>query len=175
MAPLRIRRYEPRDEDAVWDLHVRALSAAGAYDEEFAHLDADLRRVEAAYLDLEAGGEFLVGEYDGALVAMGGFQPSDERDETAVLRRMRVAPDHHRRGFGTAILEALEARARDDGFERIVLDTTARQAAAVAFYESHGYELWRRDTLEMGDESDGEEAENSETLEMLFYEKRLEG
>lgn len=175
MTAFHIRRYEPRDADAVWDLHVRALSAAGAYDEEFAHLDADLRRIESAYL--EAGGEFLVGEYEDEdeLVAMGAFQPHDEAGDTAVLRRMRVSPDHHRRGFGTAILRELEARARDDGFERVVLDTTPRQEAAVAFYETHGYDLWRRETVEMGGEDAGSgDAGGKKELEMLFYEKWLE-
>jgi len=77
---LRVRRYEPRDADVVWDLHERALRDVGAFDEEYAHLDADLRRVPEAYLD--AGGEFLVGDRvpDGSVVAMGGLQPATAVD-----------------------------------------------------------------------------------------------
>lgn len=142
---LAIRRFESGDGPAVRALHERALRAVDAYHEEFAHLDTDLSRVEAAYLG--AGGEFLVGERDGKVVAMGGYWPADEETRppapdrpTAELKRMRVEPEHHRRGFGTALLDALEVRAREDGFEAVVLDTSVGQSGAQAFYEHHGYE-----------------------------------
>lgn len=165
MTDLRVRRYEPRDADAVWDLHERALRDVGAFDEEYAHLDADLRRVPEAYLD--AGGEFLVGDRvpDGSVVAMGALQPAtavdhheDEHDPDAgVVRRMRVDPAHQREGYGSAILTELETRAPDLGFNRLVLDTTPRQTAAMALYESFGYEETHRETMPAG--------------EMVFYEK----
>lgn len=204
VSELAIRRYEPDDADAVWNLHERALRDAGAYDEEYAHLDADLRDVERAFL--ESGGEFVVGERDGEvgasdasetsrrsgesevfdldsngrsprerpaganreageIVAMGALQPAEEVDHhaggasTGVVRRMRVDPAAQRRGYGTAVLERLEARARELGFERLVLDTTERQTPAMAFYEHHGYEEVRR--------------ESRPVVEMVFYEKSL--
>jgi ribosomal protein S18 acetylase RimI-like enzyme len=156
---LTIRRYEPADTDAVWDLHERALRDAGGYDEAFAHRDADLRLVRERYLD--AGGEFLVGERAGDVVAMGAFQPHETDDEAVVLRRMRVAPAHQRSGYGTRILNDLEARARKRGFDRVELDTTPAQTAAVAFYEHHGYERVGREYYEQADTT------------LLFYEKPL--
>lgn len=180
MAGLSIRRYEPGDGAAVWDLHERALRDVGAYDEEYAHLDTDLRAVEAEYLD--TGGEFLVGEVerresadgergertrrhgerdgeasDDEIVAMGALQPSSKVDhhesdpDAAVVRRMRVDPDYQRRGYGSQILQVLEARAVDLGFKRLVLDTTPRQAAAVALYESFGYAEKRREATPTGE------------------------
>lgn len=167
---LSVRQYEPRDAEAVRELHERALRDVGVYDEEFAHLDADLRRIPAEYLD--AGGEFLVGERDTddatagtALVAMGGLQPAPAvdhhrgDDSVGVVRRMRVDPDHQRRGYGSTVLERLEARARDLAFERLVLDTTPRQEAAMALYESFGYEQRRR--------------EGTDVVEMVVYGKGL--
>lgn len=164
MSDLTIRRYRPADADALWDLHERALRHAGVYDEEYAHLDADLRNVTGEYL--EAGGEFIIGEHEGELVAMGALQPASavdhhEGDEaTGVVRRMRVEPDLHRRGYATAILERLEARADELGWDRLVLDTTEHQEAARAFYEAHGYEVVRSRETPVG--------------EMFFYEKSLE-
>jgi len=152
---LSVRRYRPADADAVWTLHERALRDAGAFDEADTYLDADLHNVAGEYLD---GGEFLVGTRDGALVAMGGFQP---HDDAVVLRRMRVDPAHQRRGYGTRILNGLEARARKHGFERAELDTTPVQDAAVAFYERHGYERVGREYHEATDTT------------TLFYEKEL--
>lgn len=155
MPSLTVRSYEPDDATVVRDLHERALRDAGAFDPELRHLDADLGRIEAAYLD--AGGAFLVGEYDGSIVAMGAVRPLaadpldvptpidhadyvDDPSRAGALRRMRVDPDHFRRGFGSRVLSALERAAGDAGLGTLVLDTTSTQTAAVAFYEHHGYE-----------------------------------
>lgn len=168
MADFELRQYEPGDEEAVWDLHERALRDIGAYDEAFAHLDTDLRAVESEYLD--AGGEFLVGELRASdttseLVALGAIQPTSAVDhhetdvDAAVVRRMRVAPEHQRQGYGSQILRELEASAADLGFERLVLDTTPDQASAIALYESVGYEVQYRESTPAG--------------EMVFYERVL--
>lgn len=160
MTDVSVRRYHPDDAGAVWDLHVTALQDAGGYDEAFAHRDADLERVVEAYLGTD--GEFLVAEDDaGDLVAMGGFQPDGEAGDTAVIRRMRVAPDRQREGLGTLILDELETRAREAGFERLTLDTSTDMAAAMAFYEAHGYR-----------EVDREHVVEADTT-LVFYEKAL--
>ena len=70
----------------MWDLHERALRDVGAYDEEYAHLDADLRNVESEYLD--AGGEFLVGEV--------------ERSEASDRERSETTREHGEREIGRA-------------------------------------------------------------------------
>ncbi len=72
---------------------------------------------------------------------------------------MRVDPDYQRQGFGSTLLAALEACAPELGFDRLVLDTTPRQAAAMTLYESFGYEETRR--------------ESTPACEMVFYEKYL--
>lgn len=148
MADVVLRRYEPSDRDAVRDLHERALRDAGAYAEDLpAGAEADLDDVESAYLD--ACGEFLVGERDGEVIAMGAFRPFDGSDAfdypesdvpTAEIKRMRVAPGHQRQGVGERVLGVLEERARDAGFERLVLDTGVEMEAAQSFYENRGFE-----------------------------------
>lgn len=163
VSDLTIRRYEPRDADSVWDLHERALRDVGRFDPEFAHLDADLRAIPDAYLD--TGGEFLVGERAGEIVGMGALQPSaavehhDTDSGTAVVRRMRVDPDQQRRGYGSEILRALETRATELGFDRLVLDTMHDQTSAQGLYESFGYDRVGSESTPAG--------------EMLFYEKVL--
>jgi ribosomal protein S18 acetylase RimI-like enzyme len=152
-----VRRYREGDGPAVRALHERALAATGTDPADVPDID-DLEDVRGAYLD--AGGEFLVGEYAGELVAMGAFQPHDG-DDAIVLRRMRVAPTHQRSGYGTRLLNELEARARKRGFERAELDTTPAQTAAVAFYEHHGYERIGREHVD------------AVGTTLLFYEKLL--
>jgi GNAT superfamily N-acetyltransferase len=136
---LTIRRFESRDGDAVRALHRAAMEQADAFLP--GPWDADLEDVGRSYL--VAGGEFLVGEVDGRVVAMGALRRIDER--TAELKRMRVAPAQQRKGVGTRLLEALEGAAHQLRFEALELDTLVRQVAARAFYTKHGYvEMERR-------------------------------
>lgn len=139
---LTVRRYRPADVAAVWAVHERALRASGLEFVEDAPVDADLTAIRARYLDRD--GEFLVGLADDRIVAIGGFRPRD--DETVEIRRMRVHPDHQRRGFGRRLLTALEGRARDRGFRSAVLETNERLHAAMAFYEARGDDEAGRET-----------------------------
>jgi GNAT superfamily N-acetyltransferase len=134
MSELTLRRYRDADHDAVWQLHNLALEAVGAHGGQ-GGWDDDLHRVGEAYLD--AGGEFLVGECEGKLVAMGALLPVS--GELARIKRMRVHPSFQRRGFGRRVLRALIDRARHDGYARLELDTTTLQTAAHRLYESEGF------------------------------------
>jgi GNAT superfamily N-acetyltransferase len=98
-------------------------------------LNRDLDDVEAAYI--EPGGEFLVDDVEGRIVAMGGLRP--QGTTRAELKRMRVHPDSQRQGRGRGMLDALEERARDLGFRTLILDTTEQQVAARALYASSSY------------------------------------
>ena len=203
----QFRRYEPADADAVWELHDRALRDAGTDPADVPGTE-DLRRIEAAYLDV--GGEFLIGVVpatedenvngnprddpgaeaeddgasperrthrrpsrarelrtdDGLLVAMGGFVPREASDAgkrtlagAAELHRMRVAPAVQRRGYGRELLERVERRAADSGFDRLLATTARNQSAAVAFYPAAGYER-------VGESTDS-------GYRLLHFEKRL--
>lgn len=140
--PLRLRRYEAADHDAVWTLHNVALDVAEAHGGH-GPWDADLHRVDREYID--AGGEFLVGFYGPGLVAMGALRPHDAA--LAEIKRMRVHPDWQRRGHGRRLLRELEAVARARGFRRLILDCTTAQHAANALYRSEGYRETHRGTL----------------------------
>ncbi len=134
MSGLRLRRYAATDRDAVWRLHNLALHDAGAHGGS-GRWDDDLHHVEEVYL--APGGEFLVGEADGRLVAMGALKlDTDGRGE---IKRMRVHPDYQRRGLGRHILQELTDTARKLGLSSLRLDTTTKQTGAQALYESEGF------------------------------------
>ena len=171
-ADLRIRRFRSADAARVRDIHEAAMRDVGAYVEGVP--DEDLEAVTETYL--ETGGEFLVGEREseGRIVAMGAFRPVDETefvaqvlpdlaDDTVELTRMRVDPDHQRRGYGRRIATELERRARSRGFAEIVLDTRADQTAARGLYETLGYEEATRERIEGF----------GEPFELIFYRKSL--
>jgi len=83
------------------------------------------------------GGGFVVLCEDGRAVAGGGIKRLDER--TCEIKRMYVAPDARGRGLGRALLQELEALARDLGYALARLDTGAKQPGAQRMYERAGY------------------------------------
>jgi len=151
----QMRTFEPKDHDAVWELHNSALESTGA------HLgsgpwDNDLHDIPHVYLDQR--GEFLVGTLGDRVVAMGALLRTSP--STAQIKRMRVDQSYARRGLGTEVLRELEHRARRKDYSLLHLDTTTLQVAAQRFYEKHGYREVRRGRQGIFD--------------IIFYEKKLE-
>jgi ribosomal protein S18 acetylase RimI-like enzyme len=139
---IHIRQYRSHDHDSVWKLHNLALDKADAHSGN-GPWDNDLHAIEEVYL--RDGGEFLVGVLHGQIVAMGALKRVS--DTTAEIKRMRVHPNHLRKGFGQAVLSALEEKARYLGYTKLILDTTALQTAAQKFYLKNGYEEIKRGKL----------------------------
>src|SRR5437588_11804918 len=100
---LAIREYQDEDADAVWELHVLGLEQTSS-NAGHGPWDEDLHNIRYVYL--RRSGTFLVGEIDSRIVAMGAFRRT--APTSAEIKRMRVHPAYQRRGFGQAILEALE-------------------------------------------------------------------
>ena len=151
---LRIRRYTPADHQRVVDLHIAGLEQFGVK-APHGSWDADLDDIEGVYLS--KGGDFLVGEIDGKVVAMGGFRRKS--DTTAEVKRMRVSLDHQARGLGQSILDELTLRARALGYSKLCLDTTARMVPAQKLYKKNGFFEVGRETID--------------DLEVIFYEKEI--
>jgi GNAT superfamily N-acetyltransferase len=129
-----IRRYRSSDYDAVWQLHIDALAHTGAH-AGHGPWDDDLHQIEDIYL--KNNGEFLVGTLGGQVIAMGALKKTSGL--RAEIKRMRVLPSFQRRGFGQAILDRLEARARELGYGLLHLDTSILLVVAQRFYEKNGY------------------------------------
>lgn len=83
-------------------------------------------------------GGLLIGLMDGQPVTGGAFQRFD--DETAELKRVWTDSGHRQRGFGMALLAALEAEIAGRGYRRIYLTTGHMQPEAEALYRSAGYQ-----------------------------------
>ncbi|MEV4174950.1 GNAT family N-acetyltransferase [Nonomuraea sp. NPDC049709] len=152
---LKIRRYRWSDLDTILALHRIALAKVGLVPGDGVYYDDDFPRIQEIYL--ACGGDFLVGEVGSRVVAMGGLKPVDT--DTAEMCRLRVHPEYQRRGFGSAMLVALERRAVELGFHCVRGDTTLNQEAALSLYERQG---WR----ELSREQVGD-------LTVVYIEKRL--
>jgi ribosomal protein S18 acetylase RimI-like enzyme len=138
---LEIRRYRWSDLETIYALHQICLAQVGIVPGDGVYYDDDFPRIHEIYLT--GGGDFLVGQVGPRVVAMGGLRPLE--DQAVEMCRLRVHPEFQRRGFGAAMLTALEARAVELGFSLMRGDTTLNQVAALSLYARLGWrEVSRR-------------------------------
>ncbi|MFB4307089.1 GNAT family N-acetyltransferase [Actinomadura sp. GTD37] len=159
---LRIRRYHAADHGVVLALHREGLAQVGLRPGDGVYYDHDFFRMEDIYLRND--GEFLVGELDGRIVAMGGlrradlipggharafggYAPGAPNLDAVEMVRLRVLPAVQRRGYGAAVVGALEERAAEYGYRVLRGDTTELQAPALALYRRFGWRETRRETI----------------------------
>ena len=98
--------------------------------------DADIKDIESSYFD--RGGTFLVLEAeDGSIIGAYGLYPMDE--QTCELRKMYLDKAHREKGLGKFLLEDALSRARQLGFERMILETASVLKEAIGLYKSYGF------------------------------------
>ena len=170
-APPAIR--EARDDELD---RVRELMLA-AYSEYRPLLPAAAWRAYAADIADVRGRRdhslLLVAERDGELAGAQTFYPpsapSPVPDDWAYMRLLAVAPAGRGRGTGRALVEDAIERARGLHATAIAIHTTPWMAAALALYESLGFERAERYDFEPpGATFEGQ------PLRVMAYRRRLE-
>jgi ribosomal protein S18 acetylase RimI-like enzyme len=133
---LGIRRYEARDHDDVWRLHLEGVrQTRSEYSDAVQGYEDDLHSIEETYLT--GGSNFWVIEAPDGLVGMAAISCIDAK--TGRLRRMRVTEAWRRRGLVQTLLDTAMEFCRDSCYDRIILDTTEQQTAAHKLYEGCGF------------------------------------
>jgi GNAT superfamily N-acetyltransferase len=120
---------------ALLDLYLEHLRDRVGADFEFASPNAAPATVEQ--FGPRSGGGWLIVHSAGEAVACGGYRRLDEH--TCEIKRMFVAPHARGRGHARRLLAELERAAREDGYELVRLDTSARLPESRRLYESSGY------------------------------------
>jgi ribosomal protein S18 acetylase RimI-like enzyme len=94
------------------------------------------RRGDAAMIAIDGG--FPVGAAWYRLFGRDrrGYGFVDERTPELAIA---VVPSARGKGVGSALLDALIARARDEGYERISLSVDRNNARAIGLYQRHGF------------------------------------
>ncbi len=106
--------------------------------------DADLQDIEATYL--QRGGLFeVIEDPDGNLVGSVGIFPIDEN--ICELRKMYFAPDIRGLGLGSYVLQRAVNQAKELGFNRMMLETSSKLAAANRLYVRFGFQPFTADHL----------------------------
>lgn len=74
-----------------------------------------------------------------------GYAVTMRGGDLADLQRIAVHRDHQRKGIARALLEEVLRQAHGDGADRVLLEVSAVNAAALAFYAAAGFvEIDRR-------------------------------
>ncbi len=103
---------------------------------DLAGTDRDLEDLEANYTN--RGGIFeLLEDAHGTLLGTVGLYPID--GDTIELRKMYFAKELRGKGYGRRILARMIETAKDQGFNRIYLETASVLKEAVHLYEKFGF------------------------------------
>ena len=95
------------------------------------------------------GGSFLVGFDEGVPVCCAGVRLLSGR--TGEVKRVFARSNH--KGYGTALMAAVEARAAAIGYRRLVLECRESNTEAIGFYRRIGYAVCEK-YPPYGDEKD---------------------
>ena len=133
MRNITIRPFTPSDQAAVKALILDGL--VEHWGELDPTLNPDLNDIAQSY----AGATFLVACEGDRIVGSGALVPRSAA--VAEIVRMSVAADCRRRGIASQILAHLCQAARDGGFQKIILETTATWTDVITFYRRFGFSI----------------------------------
>ncbi|MBB6017838.1 GNAT family N-acetyltransferase [Deinococcus radiopugnans] len=94
-----------------------------------------LEGLEASLFAPAAGG--FVAVNGGEVIGCVGFRPDGA--DTLTLNRLAVLPQHRGQGIGAALVRAVERRAAERGFGRVLLAVSQFNLEVVSFYGRLGY------------------------------------
>ena len=98
--------------------------------------DADIKDIQSSYFG--RGGTFFVLETeDGSIIGVYGLYPVEK--QTCELRKMYLHKTQRGKGLGKLLLEDALSKARQFGFERMILETASVLKEAIALYKSYGF------------------------------------
>lgn len=153
---LEVRLASQGDEETIAQLlseafePFRELYTPGGFADTTATKERVRERFESAKIWLA----YENGEAVGTVTAF----PEEDR---IYIRSMAVAPNAQGRGVGQALLETLEADARERGFRKLYLDTTFVLPGAQALYEKNGFIVTRETAPEEWHDMGGVEMEKA--------------
>ncbi len=131
-----VRRAVASDAQTLADIGFRSWESAIQFWEN--NVASMRERALQAYRDFtrENWAAITVAELDGVPVGWGAREHSDH-----LISDLWIDPAYQRIGAGNALMEALEADIAAAGQAVAMLETHARNHAAIAFYRKRGYEI----------------------------------
>jgi putative acetyltransferase len=105
--------------------------------------DKDLENIEENYF--AQGGYFGVVEIDNSIVATVGLHMVDEN--TCELRKMYSLPSQRGKGLGKSIIAFALSKAKELGYNRVILETASPLKEAIGLYKKYGFKEFNPEHL----------------------------
>jgi len=106
--------------------------------------DADLRNIEQSYFE-RGGGFYVLEDKDGSIIGAYGLYSLG--DQACELRKMYLQHACRGQGLGKFLMEDALSKAKEMGFQKMVLETASVLKEAIALYESYGFAEYRPEHL----------------------------
>lgn len=118
-----------------------SITLTGAEPAEIAWLKELLEANDLPNQDIRTGpGQYFIAQAGRERIGGAGLEPYGSN---ALLRSVVITESHRGQGYGVALCDALEARARTNGVETLYLLTTT----AAAFFGERGYDEIDREAV----------------------------
>lgn len=127
--PVTLRGYDFSDFETLYTID------QACYPRGIAYSRSTLRQ----FLELPGADCLVARSGEGPETAVAGFIIAESAGADGRIITIDVLETHRRAGIGTALLRAIEERLAARGVRRVELETATSNAAAVAFWEGHGY------------------------------------
>jgi ribosomal protein S18 acetylase RimI-like enzyme len=143
-APTIRRELRPGDLGAIIEHHGRLYAREYGVDSSFeAHVAAAVARAALRGFPRDSEAIWIV-ERDGTHA--GSLALTDEGDGVAWVRFFVLDPEARGAGLGRRLLDELLETARENGFDRVVLETFSDLHAAAHLYRAHGFRVASEET-----------------------------
>lgn len=130
-----IRDWQTKDRSHAAEV-IRSVLAEYGLGWEPDGADIDVVEVEQHYRQ----GEFWVVEHQGSVVGTAAYYPVPRGEQAVEIRKMYLQPQIRGQGLGRFLLQSLETRIAEQGYQQIWVETASVLAEAVQLYEASGYE-----------------------------------
>jgi ribosomal protein S18 acetylase RimI-like enzyme len=134
----QVRSFRSADQKACNALYGDGLIGGKIADNDSA---LDLDDIQSVYMS--EGNHFWVAENrQGKIVGMVGVQHYPE-EAAGLVRRLRVAKDHLRRGIGTGLVETALKFCQENQYLKVILDTYMDREPAIELFKKFRFKLER--------------------------------
>lgn len=131
---MNIREAKQSDSESIKNVVFEVLKEYGL-DPDPGTTDKDLDAIDKLYG--ENGGYFgVIEDLNKVVATVGIFKVSET---TCELRKMYALPNQRGKGLGRKLMEFSITKAKELGFERIVLETASPLVEAISLYKKYGF------------------------------------
>jgi ribosomal-protein-alanine N-acetyltransferase len=131
--PFKIRDYRPEDFERLWEIDQVCFPPGISYSRY--ELGSYIRRRNAFTFIAQADGAKDLNQ------SILGFIVAEAGRRVGHIMTIDVLSEARKQGLGSSLLETAETRMRSAGCHVVSLETAVDNAAALAFYKRHSYDV----------------------------------